>query len=274
MSVAENLDVANLHTSDLLRQARERWPSWVDAEPVLGTVPGGLDALRGWLRDVDPAEADQVLLALVELGAVDGGDDRAAAAVVAWALLPAACVLAGRLTNLTPDIEQIIAGELWIQVRTFPWQRLHKVAANIVMNTRQRALQECGVASQVSRIDRTWAMTTPYDLTGDVNWEGLSSRSGMARRSARDELLDVLDWASDRDVITPDDRALLLGLVAAADQVDTVAVGRGWGGLMSNDVSAAVATHLGVSAVTVRRRARRSLQALRAATQPVVALCA
>lgn len=74
------------------------------------------------------------------------------------------------------------------------------------------------------------------------------------------------------DVITDGDLALLLGLVAA-EEVVLVPVGRGCGGLLANDVTATVATQLGVSAPTVRRRARRSLEALRVA-RSVLTACA
>src|ERR1017187_9877391 len=63
-----------------------RWPVWVAAEPALACV-SGLDEVAAIAVDMDrPREADVLLAALVRLGAVDGGDDQDAAAVVALLL--------------------------------------------------------------------------------------------------------------------------------------------------------------------------------------------
>jgi len=53
-----------------------------------------------------------------------------------------------------------VASQLWIEIRTFNWRRLRKVAANILINTRVGALREVGDFSYASRADRTWANTT------------------------------------------------------------------------------------------------------------------
>jgi hypothetical protein len=65
--------------------------------------------LRGWLH------------ALATLAAADGGNDVAAAAALACALMPGACILANRLRTLAVQIDQIVAAQLWVEVRTFPW---------------------------------------------------------------------------------------------------------------------------------------------------------
>jgi len=79
------------------------------------------------------------------------------------------------------------------------------------------------------------------------------------------ELLKLLAWGCKNRVITDDDRALLLCLVEAADGAATRKLGRGTGGLMANNVSEAVAQQWGISPSTVRRRARRSMDALSSA---------
>ena len=68
--------------SELLDQARQKWPAWVAADPRLGVVEE-FDDLRAWLPSVDSAASDDVLLALAMLAAPDGGDDIAAAAAAA-----------------------------------------------------------------------------------------------------------------------------------------------------------------------------------------------
>jgi hypothetical protein len=102
VSVAHQLDLDD-ETSELLSLAAQRWPDWVCLHPVF-VVADGLDELRPWLRAAtDLDQVDRVLHALAGLAAVEGGDDPAAAAALAWALLPGACTLARRLRTLTPE---------------------------------------------------------------------------------------------------------------------------------------------------------------------------
>lgn len=246
--------------SEPLVLAAQRWGSWVRAEPALAVLDG-VRGLRPWLRGAAPCDADEVLLALAALGAVDGADDVAAAATLAWSLLPGACVLAHRLRTLTPEIDAVVAAQPWTEARTFPHRRLRKVAANVLMNTRAGVLRECGVPTQLERVDRTWSRTVPVDPTG-VFFAAVASTPPEASATAADELLDVLDWACEVDIITDDDRVLLLCLVDAANRQATLRVDRGQGGLMANEVSAAVARARGISPATVRRRAQRSMRAL------------
>jgi hypothetical protein len=258
MSVAGQLGLED--SGELLALAGHRWPGWLDQDSRLGAA-GDLQALRGWLRRAGPDEADEVLHALATLASVSGGDDVAAAGVVAWALLPGACSLAHRLRSVSARIDEVVAAQLWLEIRTFCWRRRGRVAANILMNTRAGVLRECGVHSQLRRSDPVWSRTRPVDPDGGF-WAGYAARNTGPEATAAEELLEVLEWACDQKVITRDDRTLLLCLVAAADREGTTRVGRGGGGLMANDVSAAVAAEQGISAVTVRRRARRSLRAL------------
>lgn len=147
MSVAAHL---GLDAPGKWMDAAERcWPVWVEQDPRLAAVPS-FAGLRGWLRSVDPAGADAVLHAVATLGARSWGDCPLAASVLAWALLPGACSLARQLVTLTPRIDEMVAAQLWIEVRSFPWERLCKVAANI-LDTRAGVLRECGVRSQVER---------------------------------------------------------------------------------------------------------------------------
>jgi hypothetical protein len=258
MSVAEQLGLQD--SSELLALAGHRWPGWLERDSRLGAA-GDLQTLRQWLRRAGPDEADEVLHGLATLASVSGGDDVAAAGVLAWALLPGACSLAHRLRSVSPRIDEVVAAQLWLEVRTFRWRRRRRVAANILMNTRAGVLRECGVHSQMRRSDPVWSRTRPVDPYGGF-WAGYAARNTAAEDSPAEELLDLLEWACDQKVITVADRALLLCLVAAADRAGTTRVHRGGAGLMANDVSAAVAAQQGISAVTVRRRARRSLRAL------------
>lgn len=308
MSVGDQLGLDD--NSELLDQARQKWPAWVATDPRLGVVDN-FDDLRSWLPTVDHEESDQVLLALAMLAAPDGGDDIAAAAALAKCLLPGACRLAGWLSTLPPRevfrdsqpvmagtwsaverVDELVASQLWIEVRTFKWRRLRKVAANILINTRVGVLREVGDFFYVSRADRTWANTTLVesfsagDLTSADAGAGYSAEMPTERvtgalfhrpeiladagpeqeePTATEELLELLAWACAHEVISPADRYLLLCLVEEADRVETRRLARGYGGLLSNEVSSRVAPRIGVSEATVRRHGSRTVRALAAA---------
>jgi hypothetical protein len=283
--------------SALLEQARQRWATWVAADSRLAVVED-FDDLRGWLASADRVAADEVLLALAMLASPDGGDDVAAAGALAKCLLPGACRLAAWLATqrrhmLPGDISlatELVASQLWIEVRSFPWRRGRKVAANILMNTRAGVLRECGDITQVGRTDQTWVHTALVEALatcdqGDVDVEPCARGErhmpaagwrpclladpapgpGDDLESPLAELLEVLAWACEQDVISDDDRFLLLCLLEEAARVDTRRTGRGYGGLLANDVSERVAPRVGFSDKTVRRRASKSMRALAAA---------
>jgi hypothetical protein len=283
--------------SELLGQARQRWATWVAADSRLAVVDD-FDDLRDWLASAERDAADDVLLALAMLAAPDGGDDVAAAGALAKCLLPGACRLAAWLATqrrhmLPGDISlatELVASQLWIEVRSFPWRRGRKVAANVLMNTRAGVLRECGDTTQVGRSDQTWVHTALVEAfatcdPGDVDVElcrmgeqhmpaagwnpcllaDPAPGPGDDLESPLAELLAVLAWACEEDVISDEDRFLLLYMVEEAARVDTRRTGRGYGGLMANDVSARVAPRFGVSDKTVRRRVSKSMRALAAA---------
>ena len=98
-----------------------RWPVWVAAEPFLGQV-SGLEEVVAITQDMDcPGRADVLLAALVRLAAVDGGNDQDAAHAVALLLANGASHLSRRLRILSKDVDQIVAGPIWLPIREFPW---------------------------------------------------------------------------------------------------------------------------------------------------------
>lgn len=64
------------------------------------------------MRQAEPAERDAVVAALLRFGATD----KCAPMVLAWLLVPGASLLAGRLQNLVDVIDEVVAGQLWIQI--------------------------------------------------------------------------------------------------------------------------------------------------------------
>ena len=143
MSVARNLGLDD-PDNNMLALARDRWSSWRLEHEALDVVEDLLD-LPTWMRNAEPENADRVLLALAELASPEGGDDLAATGALAWLLLPGASLLAARLATLTPSIDEVLAAQLWVEARTFPWQRGRRVAANILMNARKAVMRDLGV---------------------------------------------------------------------------------------------------------------------------------
>jgi len=288
--------------SELLGLARQRWGKWTNEHPALNVVDA-FDDVQSWLVGADREAADTVLWSLAMLASPDGGDDVAAAGALAKCLLPGACAEAGRLSEMVArgqvpraratsgQINELVASQLWIEVRTFAWRRLKKVAANILVNTRIGVLRELGDNTQMWRKDRVWANTVLLDdlATGGndahtkapVMDPAVISGTRPSRTHECDllgdpaevidhetpleELLDLLAWACERDVITDDDRSLLLCLIQEAAAVETRRTGRGCGGLIGNELSTRVAPKIGISGATVRRRASKSIRALAAA---------
>lgn len=253
MSVATHLGLAD-PDSEVLALARQRWAGWQLAHPELRVVDELAD-LPDWLRAADWAAADRVLLALAQLSAPDGGDDVAATGALAWVLLPGASLLAFRLGRLSQRIDEILAAQLWVEARTFPWKRGHKVAANILMNTRKGVIRDLGIGNLGAR-------TIPFPPSAEV-WTEAAHCVQSAGPTAEQELLDVLELATSKRALSEDDRELLLSLAHAADLASPARSGRGHAGLMAPAASEAVAADRGVSPRTIRRRAARSVSALR-----------
>jgi len=97
--------------------ASGRWGRWVDCQPGLAAA-GSAAQLGQLVTDrSDPARANAFLLALVQVGSVDGGVDEIAATFVASLLVPGGDRMVRSLWSLGGEVEQIIAGQLWIQIR-------------------------------------------------------------------------------------------------------------------------------------------------------------
>ena len=264
MGVAALLELDGLDRP-LLARASRSWSSWAAEFRPLRSV-GSVGELRPWLQRSTPVDADEVLWLLGRLGSPSGGDVVPASAVLAWCLLPGACTLARQLQTVSPSIDELVAGRLWIEVRSFRWRELRRVAGNVLATTRAEVLRECGVPGQVRRADRAWSAAVPLDPQSPV-WPRLFAAPPSPEPSCSEEVLELLAGACRAAVISSADRVLLGRLAVAADRAGVSRSGRGTGGLMANGVSAVVAADLGISAVTVRRRTRRAISALRAAAR-------
>ncbi|USQ77789.1 hypothetical protein [Ornithinimicrobium cryptoxanthini] len=228
--------------------ACSRWCAWQRFHPILGVCDDVHD-LRAWVKQADPAEANEVLLALGEIGAVDGGDDPLASTVLLWLLLPGAIRMARSLLPLSDRIDELVAAQLWICVRTVSWRKRVRVASTVLMNTRREVLTDLGVSS--SGRPRVFPTANVELLEG--------SPSPQDNDAAFDLLHSLLQEATSTGLVSRDDCQLLLRL---AERSDAVRVACGHGGLLARSATSSVASEWGLSRSTITRRAQRALAAL------------
>ena len=251
MNITEMLGLQDERMASVVK---EYWAGWVAFEPRLGVVddPAWLDA---WRRAADPAVANDVLLGLARLAAFDGADDRDAALVLAWLLLPTALRVRRRLGLADDRVDEVLAAQLWVEVRGLPWRRPHWVAAKVAGQLREGVLLDCGAATRHQPRRLSTVSLGPVDPADDR----LVDEGDPAV-----ELAELLDWACPQDVISDEDRELLISLIEAAKtlQADGRAREGGVAGLSSRQLSAVVAQEWGVCARTVRRRTARCVAAL------------
>jgi hypothetical protein len=246
------------------------WPVWVAAEPALATV-GGIEAVASTVANrADSQRADEVLAALVRLGALDGGDDLDAAWAVALLLANGAGALVRQLRSMSPSIDAMVAGQVWLQIRQFPSRRRRRaIAANILMDARRALLRDLGADT------RTCSRGVTVILV-DTNTVAVDSGGGLPALGGRDlcqepadepTLNEVVDWGIRNGVVRADDASTLVELAA----VEVLGAVRGLNSAAEIHV---VATRRGVSDKTVVRSRDRALRSLIAARQSFLRDCA
>lgn len=260
MSVAIRLGVDDID-GPAMTQARSRWNSWVEREPALARAGELLD-LRTWTRSAEAAAKDSALRSLAKLGSADGADDPAAITALTWALVPGASTLAHRMSDLSDDIDELVAGHLWIAARTFEWERRRSTAASILRDTLRGVQAELGVGDGARRQDRVWTRTRCVE-PASPSWHHRVEPFVDPTNDSCAELSELLEAAAAAGAIGAQDQALLIDLALASDQAG-VPGRRGRAGLMTPCASEAVALRWGISSRTVRRRAARSIESLKA----------
>ncbi len=247
MSVAKCLGVDDVDGAQM-REVWVRWPQWCEVEPALAVVED-LVALPNVMRRQEPKQRDDVLAALVRLGVVE----TEATIALIWLLVPGAAALAGRLGDLSDDIDELMAGQLWIQARQHRPEDSRYIAAKILKATERELKVELGVGDLAKRRDPAWAnvvLTDRFDESKPV--------PAPVDEDATEQLHDVLRRALDFGALTDADRDLLLDLAHAAHRIGAP-LRRGRGGLTTPSVAQMVSEDHALAARTVRRHAADSL---------------
>lgn len=256
-----------LGLDELLARANDALPGWQLSHPEAGPLTAVDQVVRA-TRLGTVQDRDAVLHGLARLGNVEGDDLPEAAALLCHLLVPGVVskVMRSWLPSVNSDELNVAAAEhLWIQCRTFPWRTHRKVAASITWSVRRLALADVGL-TEVSRRDRTWASTLvsePARLERQLHAVGGPDIDRTDEPSA--ELAGLLAWAGQAGIVSGSDIDLLLVLVEAARRASPRRATTS--GLLSAEVSQAVGDRLGIGASTVRRRVRRCLGILHAATR-------
>jgi hypothetical protein len=248
-------------------QARATLTRWGVGEPVLDGIATFDDLAAIVHFGGDPVRADEVIGALVRFAAVDGGDEKDAALLVAHLLANGSRRLALQLRDLSSDIDDLLAGELWLQIRTFPWRRRTRAfAKSLLLDTRSAVLAELRPYRTRQGFDPV-VLVDPTDTAagggqGDADLLDGSFTNSYDRDECR--LLDVLEWAQRCGVVDQSDVQLLIDLVAAAERIARAEAGAGrHRGLNTAAEIAEVAGRRGVHVRTIRRHRDRALAALR-----------
>ena len=253
---------------------------WAAAEPALAGI-GTVGELAEIVHNGgDPARADELLGALVRLAAVDGGNEEDAALLVAHLLGNGSRKLALQLRDLSADIDDLLAGELWLQIRAFPWRRRRRAyAKSLLLDTRLAVLAELRPYRNRAGLSRVLLVDPVVNAAEDGakgDCSSLLDRPCLDPHAGDESsLLDLLEWAQRTGVIDRADAALLIELMLAADGAraadQDAAAGRGLN--RAKEISAVAARH-GVHEKTIWRRRARALDALRDARGQYVAAVA
>lgn len=232
-----------------MQDARAAWRRWVNRRLVHG-VAHDLASLPEWTLST-PAGANQVLGVLASLTETE---PEAVTALV-WVLLPGAEAIAGKLADLHPDIDGMVAGQLWIEATDAHRHRSSKVAAAILGTTRREVCADLGVGDLARRRDLIWT-----DRVGTDVPELLADAA--AESDPEYDALELLRDAWLDDAIVSFDMWLLWDLAATAHRLGSPGR-RGRMGLTSPAVVEETAREIQLSSRTLRRRATHALDRLR-----------
>lgn len=236
----------------LTRLAREGWTRWCRDDASLAVVDDLVD-LREWIASAPPSARGAILAAV----AIRTKDDQAAVAVLVWLLLPGAHQVAQQLRDLSPDVDALVAGQLWIEAAA-AWRLLGPgVAKSILRRTRGEVCADLGVGDGARRRDRAWATAVRVERFDET----LPAVAGEVEEDSFWQVTELMMEAMDDHVVGVFDAWLIEELSRVAHY--TGAPGRrGRQGLTTPAVVAIVAEQVRLSPRGLRRRAGKALDRL------------
>lgn len=250
MSIAGALGVEDID-GPLMTSAREAWSRWIADDPVLGVVDN-LAELPRWLVNAEPARRDMPLARLATLAVHDPD----AAVALAWLLIPGAKGIARRLADTSADIDALVAGQLWIEIRDGNPPDAY-VATTVMRNVEKTVMAELGLGDAGERADKTWAATSVRDRVGDVPLR--DDETPELQRVLRVVLQHLLDVGN----LKVAEAQLLASVAGKADWLNKPMRGRA--GLTSPDVLEVLTWLEPTKARTMRREVGRLLDRVAAA---------
>lgn len=238
--------------SPLLAEARTAWKRWCAQDSHLAVVDDLLD-LRDWTRRA-PSEAKDPVLA--KLAALARDDVKARVALV-WLLIPGATALAERLGDLSPEIDGLVAGQLWIEVSRSHHLGPRGIAQAILNETRRQVTAELGVGNQAKLRDKVWSEIWLLD-----HFDERAVLVEPMEDDAEYEMLELFDAALRDHAIDGFDIWLLYELATDATAL-AAPKRRGRCGLTSPSVVERVGRIRPEAVRTLRRRVCKAIDQLR-----------
>lgn len=249
MSVAGCLGLLDCDGA-LMGEARRAWRRWAREGPEVAVVEDLVD-LPEWALAAAPNDANAVLGVLA---CMTESEPEAITALV-WALLPGAEKIARQATDLSDDIDGLVASQLWVEASAAYQLTTPNIAGAIVGQTRREVLADLGVGDFARRRDR--AMTY---ATGDPNQLN-EVPCGEPDPEPGPVLAELFHNGLEEGAINGLDYWLLWALAAEADRQD-VPAHRGRLGLTAPVVVEAVADEANLAPRSLRKRATRALDRL------------
>ena len=248
--------------TDRLDAAGTTITRWAGIAPALGRAATTAE-LIALLRpgDARPASRrgqmdswDELLAGLLQVSAVDGGDDLDAVLLAIYAVAPGADRLVHRGFEAG-----LVLGQLTIRIRTYPWRtRTRAVAANLLLDTEHALWREVRPAYMRTR-DRVRTDSAAVPVTEIVTdlphitraaAEELFGRADSHAATDLD-LVDLLLWAARTGVVDARDLSMLVEYYYARE--------------FTGAGHEHVAQRFGVTVRTSKRRCTAALTALHAA---------
>lgn len=248
MSVAGCLGLLHCDGA-LMCDARKAWRRWARERPEVAVVEDLVD-LPEWALAA-PNDANAVLGVLASMTEFE---PEAITAIV-WALLPGAEKVARQVSDLSDDIDALVASQLWVEASGAYRLTTPNIAGAIVGQTRREVLADLGVGEFARRRDRAMTCATgDPDLLNEIPCVERELDPGSV-------LTELFQTGLAEGAINGLDYWLLWALAAEADR-QNVPAHRGRLGLTAPAVVEAVAAEANLAPRSLRKRAARALDRL------------